>query len=377
MSKDDNKGEGYKGVEDQDNLSVQHLLKLMANMQAQHNTEMKSMASKIDTAMQRQEAANEAMQVQLKQVQEGTKQVQFHTPSAFPFGAQQPNNVTTANAFTFKASAPPLVSTTNASSTPSYVCADRQATGPQNTTPEGKAQYEANGGLGHTEGSNAHHAMVRVAEALEKTLITPKQTARLPYFCLPKLIKTESDMVTCGNFFSWRKKCLQLIEEHNISESVSVHLLQGEESLPRRFKSAINNCTSVQSCFETLQSMVEPLQSLFHQLVQKLTSVDACYDHEGQIKTLDSIIQILLQLDEHFPTKDIDFGHLTATLSAFSGPAQLTQLPALLSEFQEAHYTTHQKYTTLLYTYCIKRRTDLYVVMAAMSVYRPDQVDNN
>ena len=360
-----------KGRDGDDNeeggqLQVSHLLKMMANMQAQHNTDMKNLVSKFDIAMQRQEVANKELQGQLRQVQEGTKQIT--TPSMFSFGAPPHQNVTTGNA-----SAPPEDTHINAPYSPSYVCADSKATGPQHTTPKGEARE----GQEYTEGSNAHHAMERLAQALEKTLIAPKQTTRLPHLCMPKLMKTGKDSVTSGNFFSWKKKCLQLIDEHSISESIGVHLLQVEESLPRRMKSSIQNCTSVSACFETLGSMIQPLESLFPKIIQELTAVESCFDNEGQIKTLDTIIQLLLQLEEHFPTKDLDIGQMTATLSAFSGPAQLTQLPALLSEFQAKHISTRQKYTTLLYTHCIKRRTDLYAVTAAISMYRPDQVHHN
>ena len=145
-------------------------------------------------------------------------------------------------------------------------------------------------------GESTENAIDRLAAVLERHLVAPQHTARLPSLTLPKLIKSAGDQIEGTNFFSFKKRCLQLFEEHNIGESIAVHLLQTEETLPKRFRQSLNNCTTVQACFTTMESMTEPLTAVYPQLLNELCSVESAFDNAEQIQLCDNVCRILLQM---------------------------------------------------------------------------------
>ena len=65
------------------------------------------------------------------------------------------------------------------------------------------------------------NALDRLAAVLEKQLVAHKQSTRLPSLTLTKLIKSSNNQIVGTNFFSFKKRCLQLFAEHNVGESIA------------------------------------------------------------------------------------------------------------------------------------------------------------
>ena len=238
--------------------------------------------------------------------------------------------------------------------------------------PSNSLQTEANSGKDSTG-----NAVDRLAAVLEKQFMAPQQSTRLPSLTLPKLIKSNNNQIVGTNFFSFKKRCLQFFAEHHVGESIAIHLLQTEESLPQRFRQSLNNCSTIKGCFQTMESMTEPLTAVYPQLIKELCSVDTAFDNDAQIKLCDTVCRILLQMCEHYPGEDIQIAHVTAVLSAFGSQHEINTLPNVVASFQQKHATTDQKFTTLLYNHCTQRRTDLYSIMAALELWRKDDQMHN
>ena len=374
-------GSAPPGAEDSGELRPQDFLRLLANMENSHTAHLKAIQSNFEKqqkqfsdAMQQQQIENKYIHEQLKKVQEqgrvassggisgkalggelggGAGSSENKSPFNPYFSAESENEAKVAGS---NMHPPPTGSTGSAGAS--------VGTGTGNGTSAGT------GGTGSTDSTG--NAVDRLAAVLEKQLTAPKQSTRLPSLTLPKLIKSSNNQIVGTNFFSFKKRCLQLFAEHNVGESIAVHLLQTEESLPKRFRESLNNCSTVQCCFQTMESMTEPLTAVYPQLLKELCSVESAFDNAAQIELCDNVCRILLQMFEHYPGEDIQITHVTAVISAFSSQHEINTLPGVVASFQHKHSTTHKKFSTLLYDHCIQRRTDLYAIIAALKMWRKD-----
>ena len=349
-------------TEETEGLRIQDILKLLAQMQSNHNIQVKEMQDNFKEAMRQQQIANRELQSQLLKVREETKNVMG---GGGPLGGGAfGEGGAGADAGHIGGTVRENIFPTNPTFDPAAE-SKRESRTTTNLTGAGDG------------GESTEKAIDRLAAVLERHLVAPQHTARLPSLTLPKLIKSAGDQIEGTNFFSFKKRCLQLFEEHNIGESIAVHLLQTEETLPKRFRQSLNNCTTVQACFKTMESMTEPLTAVYPQLLNELCSVESAFDNAEQIQLCDNVCRILLQMFEHYPAQDIQIAHVTAVLSAFSTQHEINTLPGVVASFQHKHTTTNKKFSTLLYEHCTQRRTDLYSIMAALDMWRKDDQMHN
>ena len=344
-------------------MRPQDILKLLAQMDANNTAHLKAIQDnfalqqkQFSEAMQQQQIENKNIQEQLKRVQEEGRSSIRATGSGGILGSNGKEAIGASggasgleNRFPFN---------------PSF--ADGTGDGIESKVSHPPPKLEGTGE------SSTGNAVDRLAAVLEKQLTAPKHSTRLPSLTLPKLIKSSNNQIVGTDFFSFKKRCLQLFAEHSVGESIAVHLLQTEVSLPQRFRESLNNCSTIQGCFQTMESMTEPLTAVYPQLLKELCSVESAFDNAAQIKLCDNVCRILLQMFEHYPGEDIQIAHVTAVISAFSSQHEINTLPGVVASFQHKHSTTHQKFSTLLYNHCIQRRTDLYSIMAALQMWRKD-----
>ena len=354
-------------------MSLQDILKLLAQMEATHAAQLKAIQDnfalqqkQFSEAMQQQQIENKDIQEQLRKVQEEGRSSVGVADRGRVLGSSGKEEIGASggggadgfgNLFPFN---PSFTDGTGAEM-------ENRISRPLPTHP-GHPPPKLEG----TGESSTGNAVDRLVAVLEKQLTAPKHSTRLPSLTLPKLIKSSNNQIVGTDFFSFKKRCLQLFAEHSVGESIAVHLLQTEVSLPQRFRESLNNCSTIQGCFQTMESMTEPLTAVYPQLLKELCSVESAFDNAAQIKLCDNVCRILLQMFEHFPGEDIQIAHVTAVISAFSSQHEINTLPGVVASFQHKHSTTHQKFSTLLYNHCIQRRTDLYSIMAALQMWRKD-----
>ena len=359
LNKDNNEG-----------LRPQDLLKLLANMEATNTARLKEIQDNLAIqqkqfcdAMQQQQLANKSIHEQLRKVQEEGRLSIKSASSSGVLGGSKEEEVGACGGGAATDLGGKFHFGPSVTGAPHIEIESRMGCAPPIPPPTK---------LASTSESSTVTAVDRLAAVLEKQLTTPKHSTRLPSLTLPKLIKSNNNQIVGTNFFSFKKRCLQLFAEHNVGDSIAVHLLQTEESLPKRFRQSLNNCSTVAGCFQTMESMTEPLNAVYPQLIKELCSVDTAFDNAAQIKLCDNVCRILLQMFEHYPDEDIQIAHVTAVLSAFSSPHEINTLPSVVASFQHKHDTTHKKFSTLLYDHCIQRRADLYSIIAALQLWRRD-----
>ena len=219
----------------------------------------------------------------------------------------------------------------------------------------------------------------RLAAVLEKGLLqNQKATARLPQISLPQMTKMSNNIISGAAYFSWERKVLKLMTENNLADSMVTSLIQNDQSIPRRFRLAVQNCSETRSIFSIFASMCEPLECILPKLINNLTSLPACHDTESQISGLDKILVSIAEIENFFEDKDLTVTELTATFAALCSSEQLSTLPAQMSTFKERHQREGTKYITLLKEYSLRRRADLYNIKSALEIYRPgDQTPHN
>ena len=217
-------------------------------------------------------------------------------------------------------------------------------------------------------------AINRLAEALEKNLTPTKPSIRLPAFSLPKLVGAQNGKIQGAFYWSWRARCQKLIAEHDLPENLAISLIVAEPSLPAKYKAQIANSATLDGLWAVLDSMSPPLQSLLPQLIRDLTTLDNAWTQEEQIKSYDKILIKLSQIVEFFPSSDIDFSVLTATLATFCNPDSLSQMPDTLAKFQQKKGETGETFVQLLQEHCQKRRADLHSIVTSLALYRPEQM---
>ena len=346
------------GADSNDAIRMQDILELLAQMDANHTANLRaiqdnfaSQQKQFSEAMQQQQSANKNMQEQLKKVQEQRRVAS----SGKTLGGEGGGAGGLESQFPFN---------------PSFTSGSEAKLGGSITQPPPSQPSPTQPPPTHPPPSTGN-AVDRLAAVLERQLSAPKQSTRLPSLTLPKLIQS-SNQIVGTNFFSFKKRCLQLFAEHNVGESIAVHLLQTEDSLPKRFRESLNNCSTIKGCFQTMESMTEPLTAVYPQLLKELCSVESAFDNAAQIELCDNVCRILLQMFEHYPGEDIQITHVTAVISAFSSEHDINTLPGVVASFQHKQSTTHKKFSTLLYDHCIQRRTDLYSIMAALQMWRKD-----
>ena len=59
----------------------------------------------------------------------------------------------------------------------------------------------------------------------------------------------------------------------------------------------------------------------------------SAYTNDQQLDLCDKICRILVQVQSHFPSRELTQSELTSTLSAFQTQHEISILPALLKEF--------------------------------------------
>ena len=215
----------------------------------------------------------------------------------------------------------------------------------------------------------AAHSLDRLAQVLEKSLVT-KPSTRLPQFQLPKLSNATNTKIDSASFWSWKSKCVALLEEHSVPDSLAVSLLQSEPSLPTRFRNQISSATSPAAIWQTMATMVTPVHSLLPLLLNDLTSISPAFDYNEQIKAHDQILLKISQLKDFFPTADVTQSQLAAILSIFASNDNLAQIPDTMTRFESDHRASGISYLSLLQAYCQKRRGDLYVIQSSLDLYR-------
>ena len=381
-------GSAPPGADDSGELRPQDFLKMLANMENSHTAHLKAIQSNFEKqqkqfadAMQQQQIENKFIHEQLKKVQEQGRVANSGGISGKTLGGElvggagSSENKSPFNPyFSAEGESEAKVASNNMHPPPA---GGTGGAGTNTGTGTGTGDGTSAGTGGTSSTDSTGNAVDRLAAVLEKQLIAPKQSTRLPSLTLPKLIKSNNNKIVGTNFFSFKKRCLQLFKEHNVGASIAVHLLQTEESLPKRFRQSLNNCSTVEACFQTMESMTEPLTAVYPQLINELCSVNSAFDNAEQIKLCDEVCRILLQMFEHYPDEDIQIAHITAVLSAFSSQHEINTLPSVVASFQHKHTTTHQKYSALLYDHCIQRRTDLYSIIAALQLWRKDDPINH
>ena len=219
----------------------------------------------------------------------------------------------------------------------------------------------------------------RLASALEKNLLqNQKPTPRMPQITLPQMTKLSNSTVSATSYFGWKRKILTLMKDNNLADSLICNLIQNDQNLPRRFRNSIQNCSTTDSIFAIFATMCDPLESVYPQLLQTLTSLPACHDSESQIKGLDTILMSIAEIENYFDDKDLTVSELTAVFAALCTSEQLNSLPATISHFKDRHEREGIKYIKMLKEYSLKRRADLYNIRSAIQIYRPgDQLPHN
>ena len=218
----------------------------------------------------------------------------------------------------------------------------------------------------------------RLASVLEKGLLQttgiPTTLVRLPQITLPVIITLPNSVVPATSFFGWKRKVMSLMKDNKsngLTDSMVCNLIQNDKNIPSRFRDSVQNCSSTDSIFAIFATMCEPLESVYPQLLQNLTSLPACHDTESQIEGLDQILLSITEIENFFDEKDLTVTELSATLVALCTTEQLNSLPATISLFKDRHEREGIKYITILKEYSLKRRADLYNIKSAIQIYRP------
>ena len=222
-------------------------------------------------------------------------------------------------------------------------------------------------------GTPGDQAMLRLASALEKRFDTPppKTSARLPALVLPTLQLVGGQPVGCA-FWSWKQKTLNFFESNDIADSMAVHLIQTEKSLPKKWAASISNCISVAEIFQVLETQNPSKDSVLPSLIKDLTEMSSAYTNTEQLDLCDRICRILVQVQSHFPSRELTQSELTSTLSAFQSQHEISLLPALLKQFKSEKLSTGKSFVELLFNYCSEKRSDLHSILAALHQYRRD-----
>ena len=154
--------------------------------------------------------------------------------------------------------------------------------------------------------------------------------------------------MSATSYYGWKRKIVTLMGDNNLADSVVCNLIQNDQNIPRRFRNAIQNCSTTDSIFAVFATLCEPLECVYPQLLQSLTSLPACYDSDSQIKGLDTILLSIAEIENYFDEKDLTVTELTATFAALCTEEQLNSLPATISQFKERHENEGIKYIKML-----------------------------
>ena len=218
--------------------------------------------------------------------------------------------------------------------------------------------------------------ITRLSEVLEKTLVTKddkKALSAIQIKSLPRLLNCENE-ISIADFEIWKRSIKKVFEYYKVDECLAIQLIRTECGLPLRLREAIQQCATVEECFETFSRMMIPLSCLRPQLIRMLTNHPRVGDdEEEQLACLDDMLKKIMNFKAFFPADDINEYETVAALACFQSVNHVSRLPQLTFEFKQK-FTQGNKFVDILQKHLDNERSNLYLVTTARSLYQTDPV---
>ena len=211
--------------------------------------------------------------------------------------------------------------------------------------------------------------ITRLSEVLEKTLVTKddkKALSAIQIKSLPRLLNCENE-ISIADFEIWKRSIKKVFEYYKVDECLAIQLIRTECGLPLRLREAIQQCATVEECFETFSRMMIPLSCLRPQLIRMLTNHPRVGDdEEEQLACLDDMLKKIMNFKAFFPADDINEYETVAALACFQSVNHVSRLPQLTFEFKQK-FIQGNKFVGILQKHLDNERSNLYLVTTARS----------
>ena len=246
------------------------------------------------------------------------------------------------------------------------------------TGPRSEFGFGSFKGKEKTQSLDSVDPITRLAEAIEKTVVGKedrKSLSSIQIKSLPRLLNCEQE-ISVADFEIWKRSIQKVFSYYNVDQCLAIQLLRTECGLPHRLQEAIQQCSTVDECFNVFSRMMTPISCLRPQLIRNLTNhARVGEDEDDQIACLDDMLKKLLDYKAFFPHDDINEYQAIAALATFQSVHHVSRIPSLTTEFKKLHQEGN-KYVDILQAHLDNERANLYLIITARSLYG-EQNDTN